>query len=87
MFNNDQLDHMQYLSSLPPERKCQCGWNVKWDCYQCNYDELVRRGGQVWHWWSGNTDFILPNGQKVDYGGLCKWLRSTPDAVTPTAKE
>lgn len=84
MFNDDQLGHLEYLSSLPPERKCRCRWYVKWDCYHCNHDELKRRGGRVEHRWNG-TVLFLPDGRQVDYGGLCQWLRSTPEPDPTTA--
>lgn len=32
MFNSEQLGWMQYLSSLPPEEKCHCGWFRKGEC-------------------------------------------------------
>lgn len=35
MFNDDQLDHMRHLSSLPAEKKCQCGWHLKGECPNC----------------------------------------------------
>ena len=34
MFNEDQRGHMFYLSSLPPEKVCACGW---WTAKECNH--------------------------------------------------
>ena len=35
MFNSDQLDYMDYLSKVPPEKKCYCGWYLKDKCFSC----------------------------------------------------
>ena len=37
MFNSEQVSWMKYLSTLPPEKKCKCGWDLKGKCHnpQC----------------------------------------------------
>lgn len=36
MFNKEQEKWMEYLATLPPEKKCDCGWNNRGDCFgQC----------------------------------------------------
>lgn len=39
MLNDDQKGHVRYVASLPPERRCPCGWFEIGDCYgpdRCN---------------------------------------------------
>ena len=44
MFNEEQQDHMKYLASLPKEKKCDCGWYERGECWgQCYGDE--EKGG------------------------------------------
>ncbi|KKM86950.1 hypothetical protein LCGC14_1273830 [marine sediment metagenome] len=33
MFNKYQKDHMDYLDSLDPEKRCWCGWFLFGECY------------------------------------------------------
>lgn len=35
MYNEDQLDYMSYLATIPPEKKCWCGWYPLGECYHC----------------------------------------------------
>jgi len=32
MFNDDQRDWMEHLSTLPREAKCDCGWSARGKC-------------------------------------------------------
>lgn len=36
MFNSEQEEHMRYLATLPPEKKCKCGWYERGDCPNCS---------------------------------------------------
>jgi hypothetical protein len=46
MFNEDQQDWMRYLSTLPAEKKCECGWNERGHCYGMCYGH-PEKGGAV----------------------------------------
>lgn len=35
MFNSEQLGDMRFLSRLPAEKKCSCGWYEKGKCPHC----------------------------------------------------
>ncbi len=45
MFNSEQLDDMRYLSSLPREDKCACGWYRKGECPHCKPAAAAKAGG------------------------------------------
>lgn len=40
MFNEDQRSWMRYLASLPPEKRCPCGWYTREEC-----DRRPQNGG------------------------------------------
>jgi hypothetical protein len=44
MFNEYQVAEARYLNSLPPEKKCWCGWYRFGECPKCNpaYTEADR---------------------------------------------
>lgn len=36
-FNEDQENHMRHMASLPPQKKCYCGWHELGSCHaRCN---------------------------------------------------
>ena len=36
MLNEEQRKHMEYLATLRPEQKCDCGWAKRGECFgQC----------------------------------------------------
>ena len=46
MFNAEQEEHMRAMASLPREKKCACGWNLRGDCFgSCRGD--AAKGGFV----------------------------------------
>lgn len=52
MFNEEQLDYMQFLNSLPPEEKCPCGWYQLKDidsCTRCSASARQREE-EDWGW-------------------------------------
>lgn len=34
--NEEQSSHMRYLASIPRERRCKCGWELKGRCLNCD---------------------------------------------------
>lgn len=34
-FNDDQIDWMRHLATIPPAKQCYCGWNPINECYHC----------------------------------------------------
>jgi DnaJ-class molecular chaperone len=34
-FNDDQIDYMRYLATVPPAEKCYCGWYMAAECPNC----------------------------------------------------
>lgn len=34
-FNDDQIDYMKYLTTVPAARKCWCGWYMADGCPNC----------------------------------------------------
>lgn len=47
-FNQEQQEHMNYLSSIPPEKRCWCGWYELGKCLNCpsgvtSADKMARR--------------------------------------------
>lgn len=47
MFNEEQVEHMRHLASLPRERKCDCGWAVRGHCYGGCVNQPERGGAVV----------------------------------------
>lgn len=45
-FNDDQVDYMKYLASLPRERRCECGWSPRGECFGPCYGH-ADKGGKV----------------------------------------
>lgn len=39
MFNRDQVAHMEYLASIPADKKCWCGWYLLGECPHCSSDK------------------------------------------------
>ncbi len=35
-FNEDQESYMEYLATLPPEKKCKCKWYPVGECPNCD---------------------------------------------------
>ena len=35
MFNEEQREHMKWLASIPPEKRCWCGWYRLGTCPHC----------------------------------------------------
>ena len=35
MFNKEQLEHAEYLGTIPPEKRCWCGWFLLGKCPNC----------------------------------------------------
>ena len=92
MFNDEQVSWMRYLSWLPPDQKCRCGWYQKWDCYNCNRAALelagVVRDDRLCRRWRGNgwsSDdpeplcYRLPTGIMTGYRGAVEWLKRQED--------
>lgn len=34
-FNDEQIDYMKYLATVPAEKKCYCGWYMADGCPNC----------------------------------------------------
>jgi hypothetical protein len=43
-FNDDQIAWMRTLSRLPKEKKCDCGWNYRGECFGTCYGHPERGG-------------------------------------------
>lgn len=46
LFNRDQEEWMEYLDTLPPEKKCDCGWSVRGTCYGTCYGAVEKGGAE-----------------------------------------
>jgi hypothetical protein len=42
--DGDQQAWARYLASLPPEQKCECGREIRGQCYGACYGELAKGG-------------------------------------------
>jgi len=39
MFNKYQREYMEYISAVPREQRCRCGWYLKNKCPHCTGEE------------------------------------------------
>lgn len=46
MFNSEQLAWMDYLATLKPDQKCDCGWDKRGNCTGSCYGQ-PEKGGVV----------------------------------------
>lgn len=46
MLNEEQRKHMEYLATLRPDQKCDCGWAKRGECFGKCYGH-ADRGGAV----------------------------------------
>ena len=44
-FNEDQIDYMRYLASLPRAAKCDCGWAIRGECRSVTCYGHPEKGG------------------------------------------
>lgn len=47
MFSDDQRSWSVYLACLPPEAKCDCGWDRRGECYGSCYGHPEKGGAAV----------------------------------------
>lgn len=52
--NEEQQSWVRYLNSLPPEKKCECGWNRRGECDKCPPE----KGGKVQVKGFSDVDFV-----------------------------
>jgi hypothetical protein len=48
MFNQEQIEHMVYLSSISDDKLCWCGWNLLGECYNCPKNLSLLDKKKVW---------------------------------------
>jgi hypothetical protein len=65
MFNEYQIEHMKYLESISPDKRCWCGWYELNKCPRCPKDrtceeKLAVRCPECHNdpGWNGNTKII-----------------------------